>query len=134
MKKLLFDYMNKRQAKPKTSTPEELNKFVPGPVITISRDYGCHGSSIGLMLVNTINHKNKSRRKNTNDWQFISKEILEQSAKELNMKRDTLDVVSFAQNDDVFSNITSLFSGSFTMHRQELRLCGALHLMNFALW
>lgn len=132
MKKLLFDYMNKRQAKPKTSTPEELNKFVPGPVITISRDYGCHGSSIGLMLVNTINHKNKSRRKNTNDWQFISKEILEQSAKELNMKRDTLDVVSFAQNDDVFSNITSLFSGSFYASNTKIRNTIAKIIYNFA--
>lgn len=132
MKKLLFDYMNRRQAKPKKPSAEELDIYIPGPAITISRDYGCHGSSIGLMLVETINHKNKSRRKNTKEWQFVSKEILEQSAKELNMNRERLDTLSFNQKNDIFSNITSFFSSSFYTNNTKVRNTIAKIIYNFA--
>lgn len=132
MKKLLFDYMNRRQAKPKRPTAEELDPYIPGPAITISRDYGCHGSAIGLMLVQTINHKNQARRKNTREWKFISKEILEQSAKELNMTPDSLSNLSFTQKNDIFSNLSTFFSSSFYTNNTKMRNTIAKIIYNFA--
>lgn len=132
MKKILLDYMSRRQAKRKTTSKNELINFTPGPVITISRDYGCHGSSIGHLLVKTINHKNKARRKNEKEWKFVSKEILEQSAKELNMSKELLNDMSFAQSNDIFSNMTSLFSGSFYASNTKIRNTIAKIIYSFA--
>jgi len=58
----------------------ERHILTPGPVITISREYGCPSKIIAEMLtkkINELTHKKK--------WNWISKDILEDSAKKLGM-------------------------------------------------
>ncbi len=57
---------------------------IPGPVITISREYGCHGKRIAEKLADILTAKSKASGENK-QWRWISKEILEQSAKELKL-------------------------------------------------
>jgi cytidylate kinase len=62
---------------------EEPVKYAfPGPVVTISRELGCPAKTIAASLTEQLN---KIRSKVTKDhpWRWISKEILQESAREL---------------------------------------------------
>lgn len=50
----------------------------PGPVITISREYGCYASEIARLFVNEINNDGLKAK-----WDWVSNEILLQVAKNL---------------------------------------------------
>ena len=53
------------------------------PLVTISREYGCPSKPIGQMLVEALN--SGARKQHGHCWKFISKEILAESAKQLNI-------------------------------------------------
>ncbi len=52
----------------------------PGPVITISREYGCPSKLIAARLTEKINNSDTKKK-----WHWISKEILEESARKLGL-------------------------------------------------
>jgi len=58
----------------------------PGPVITISREYGCSAKKIAKLLVEQLN----TERKDKKDWTWINKEIFEDTAKALNLKQNRI--------------------------------------------
>jgi len=89
MANILLDYMSKRSEKNKTETKDA------GPVITISRDYGCFATQIAKEITIALNESNKAK------WKFISKEILEESAKELNVNKQEIAHL-FGANDKSF--------------------------------
>ena len=54
----------------------------PGPVITISRQFGCEGTLVARKL---IQHLNDYPHNYQEPWKYISKEVLYDSAKELSL-------------------------------------------------
>lgn len=132
MEKLFLDYMKNRSGAKKVPDNKALQKHTPGPLITISRLYGCHGSAIGHQLVDAINQKNAARNRNTDQWRFISKEILENSAQELNMTPDLLDDLSFEQRNDIFSNLATFFSNSYYATNTKIKNTIAKVIYNYA--
>ncbi len=59
----------------------------PGPVITISRDFGCRANEIAQRLVKKIEgHSHKPRR-----WTILNKEFLRQAAQELQLRPDKVE-------------------------------------------
>ncbi len=56
---------------------KEKQRITGGPVVTISREFGCPSKLITKMLVQKINSAQKSQ------WKWVSKEILSESAREL---------------------------------------------------
>lgn len=59
---------------------------IAGPVITISREYGCEGIILGERLTQALSKASSTFRKNTVlPWKFLSKEIFRQAAKELHL-------------------------------------------------
>ncbi len=56
-----------------------------GPVITISREFGCEAKIIAQKLSAKLNEICKNK-KNDVEWNWINKEILEASSNELNLK------------------------------------------------
>jgi len=78
MENLIYKYLFE-----KTSDSKQ-KKTDLGPVVTISREFGCSGSEIAQMLTESIN-KN-SVKKGQNSWRSINKEILGNAAKELDSK------------------------------------------------
>lgn len=58
-----------------------------GPFLTISREYGCHGFSLGLLLLDLLNEELPSGP----GWQIYHKEILEHLADETNMAQDIIE-------------------------------------------
>lgn len=90
MSNILLEYMKNRI---KSDTGKS-SKTMIGPVVTISRDYGCPAKRLAGMLsseLNRIELENYSK----NRWNWIGKEVLDESAKELNLKPNMVkDVVS----------------------------------------
>ncbi len=66
------------------------NTAFDGPVLTFSRQYGCEGNRIARMMVKEINDRPRLQKKHP--WQYISKEIIEDSAKELGLKPSVVDL------------------------------------------
>ena len=58
--------------------------FTPGPVVTISREFGCPSKLIAMMLTEALNKQNKGKR--SPHWKFINKEIVEESARKLEIR------------------------------------------------
>ena len=56
----------------------------PGPVITISRDFGCSAKLVAARLCEILNKKSEGGNSKA-EWETINKEIIEESAKELNL-------------------------------------------------
>ena len=56
---------------------------VPGPVVTISREFGCPSKLIAQHLTNELNkfHGAEKARK----WRFINKEVVEATARSLEL-------------------------------------------------
>jgi hypothetical protein len=92
MRNILADYMKSRMDKKANSVPFE--DF--GPIVTISREYGCPAKivaqDLGIKLNNVLFRANRKEQ-----WRWISKEILEESATELKMDKS---IVKSAVNAD----------------------------------
>lgn len=52
----------------------------PGPFVTISREFGCHGVPLGLLLLDIFNESVASGK----SWQIYHKDILDRLARETN--------------------------------------------------
>jgi len=77
----LADHMKERRTAPGPE-PEEC-----GPFVTISRQYGCHGFSVGLLLLELLNEDAEPGQA----WQIYHREILTNLAEETNIAEDVLD-------------------------------------------
>ncbi|HKK62154.1 MAG TPA: cytidylate kinase-like family protein [Bacteroidales bacterium] len=87
----------------------------PGPVLTISRELGCPAKKLACLLTEELN-KRKRKHGKEHDWHWISKEILSESAKELNVdcnqiehifeykKRSVLEDLLMAQSKEYYKS------------------------------
>nr|WP_319399729.1 cytidylate kinase-like family protein [uncultured Carboxylicivirga sp.] len=109
MDNLFLQYMKERSGQPKNSGSRKKNG---GPVVTISREYGCHGQRIGQLLAERINVELRKEgiRK---EWRMISKEILERSASELKLTSALLEDLSDYRQKSFFENLALFFSSSY---------------------
>ena len=81
-------------------------KIVPGPVITISRAYGCDEHDLVRALIKQLNQLRVSGLK-THAWKYINQEIIEESAKQLKMQAYDLENRVMIHNEpesDWFAN------------------------------
>jgi len=101
--------MKERTGKKKSSGP---NFDVPGPVITISREFGCPAARIANKLSMALTQKNLAEEKKVS-WRWISKEIIEESAKELNLSADLTQDLSDYKTRGFFENVALFFSDEF---------------------
>jgi cytidylate kinase len=78
MANIFLDYMTKR------AEISLLQNKSTGPIITFSREYGCFATQTAQNLVEVLTHKTK------NNWIYVTKEILEESAKELQVTKQEI--------------------------------------------
>lgn len=109
MDNLFLKYMRERTGKSKSSGPDF---YAPGPVITISRDYGCPGRRIARLLSETLTGKN-ARLGGSTEWKWISKEIIEESARELKLSPTLIQDLSDYRTRGFFENLALFFSDEF---------------------
>lgn len=68
---------------------QEASLKQPGPFLTISREYGCSGYFLGLLLVDLLSGEHTSRQ----PWKVYHREILHYLANETNIAEEILDRV-----------------------------------------
>lgn len=95
MDNILIKYLSERVQKEHDQT-----QYKSGPVITISRQYGCYASEIARLLSDRLNII-AQERKCKYRWQWIAKEILEKAARELDTTPEKIAHI-FAANERSF--------------------------------
>lgn len=109
MDNLFIKYMKERSGQKKQPGTSDT---LPGPVITISRECGCHGKRIAERLAALLNMK-ASKLGVEKQWRWISKEILERSAKELKLTPSLLKDLSDKKQTSFFENLALFFSDAY---------------------
>jgi cytidylate kinase len=91
----------------------------PGPVVTISRELGCPAKTIACMLADELNliRSNKAKR---HPWKWISKEILHESAKELDVDCDQIEHVFHYKNRNALEDL--LLAQSKNYYKSDLKI------------
>ncbi len=99
----LIEYMSRRMNDPehKASEKEEEDE---GPVVTISREAGCPGKKVSNILKETLDSILIR-----NQWSVISKEILANSAEELNLHPDRVRKIIDADQRNSLDEILAAF-------------------------
>lgn len=92
----------------------------PGPVITISREYGCPAKLIAQKLLDEIN-RIESLKGHKRKWKIVSKEILEESAKALEMNKSDIEYVFNYETPSTIDEILSSFSTRFYKSDRHVR-------------
>ena len=98
MDNVFIKYLSKKAKK------EAAKVFEPGPVITISRQYGCYATNIARNL------SDKLSEKSPNAWDYITKEILEEAAQKLDVSVHEIAHIFGADEKSFLSDIMVSFS------------------------
>lgn len=79
----------------------------PGPVITISREYGCPSKILAQILVDKLNVLDQEGHSHPARWKWISRELLEEAARDLRVEpRDINHIFNYQERsiiDDVLA-------------------------------
>ena len=98
MEDSLLLYLNNRMGKNEESYSSD--DLFPGPVVTISREVGCAGLKLARKLSDKLN-KGDSKRK----WKVFSKEIFDETARELEMDHQKLKNILKSEGRGTFDEI-----------------------------
>jgi cytidylate kinase len=102
-----------------------------GPVVTISRDYGCPAKRLAGMLSSALNRvelENYSK----NRWSWIGKEILDESAKELNLKPNMVKDIVNKEMGGVVDDIVLSLSHKYYPGDMKIRKTMGAVIRDFA--
>ena len=97
----------------------EKQKF-EGPVITISRECGCPGTKVAAGLVSRLNQV-KSTKVQDFPWRWINKEILSESAKELELDPADIEYIFKFEKKNFFDDILSSQSKKYYKSDRRIR-------------
>jgi cytidylate kinase len=107
----LLNYLKKRYEE------SLLKKTGPGPVITLSREYGCPAKAIAQKLSEVLsNHLDKSGTKYL--WKWYSKEILDESARQLQIDPSKIKYVFDYEKKGMLEDFFSSFSQYYQSDRK----------------
>lgn len=108
MENLFLKYMLERDERKTSKKPLNYS----GPVITISREHGCPAMHIAESLSEALTKRNIIIGKDS-PWKWISKEIIEESAKELKLSPDLTKNLADYKARGFFENLALFFSDEF---------------------
>jgi len=94
--------MNERRKRQESNIKRE-----PGPVITISREYGCYGSEIADLLAKKINETISHKE---DHWIYISHQVLHDASKALDVDPSEISHVFGAEEKGIIDEMFSIFS------------------------
>lgn len=83
----------------------------PGPVIMISRECGCSAKRIAIKLSKILSgYSYMSETKTDVEWKWVSKEIIEAAAQELEMEPEKVRSVFLSEAKNSLHEVTTAFS------------------------
>ncbi len=92
----------------------------PGPVITISREFGCSGKFLADKLVERLSEEGFVPDKG-NSWKVISKEILEHSARELELHPSQIEYVFKYEKKSAIDEILGALSSKYYKSDRKIK-------------
>ena len=93
----------------------------PGPVVTISREYGCPGQKIAQHLNDVLNQRLQHLGKKP-EWKWVGKEIFIEAAKDLNLQPEEVEHVFKQTERSVIDQVLSAQSSKFYKNDKSIRL------------
>lgn len=102
----------------------------PGPVVTISRELGCPAKLIAQKLMEKLNSILDLSEKNK--WKWISKEIMEESARELGVNLAEIQYVFDYKQHGILEDLLLSHSRKFYKTDRKVRNTIAKVIRNFA--
>jgi len=109
MENLFLKYMREHTGKYKGKRSAHVSQ---GPLITISREYGCSANEIASRLAATLTNK-VVKTAISKEWRVVSKEIIENSAKELELSPSIIHDLSHSKQNSFFGNLALFFSDNY---------------------
>ena len=91
----------------------------PGPVITLSREVGCPAKKIASLLTERLNQEKRAKAKD-HPWRWISKEIMMESAKELNVDSSQIQHIFEYKSRGVLEDL--LLAQSKDYYKSDLKI------------
>lgn len=98
---------------------EPAKNIYPGPVVTISRETGCPAKKIAACLTERLNTLKKDKSKD-HPWRWISKEILQESARELKVDSSQIQHVFDYKSRGVLEDL--LLAQSKDYYKSDLKI------------
>ncbi len=92
----------------------------PGPYISISREFGCVANNIAQKLSIELTKLNQKKGK-TKEWKWINKEILIESAKELELKPAKIEYVFLSQQKSAMDEFVSAMTKKYFKSDKQIR-------------
>ncbi len=114
MKVDLIKYMSERLKK------DAIREKEPGPVITISREFGCPAKRIAQKLVESLTRKMYVKGTNI-EWKYITKEIMSESAKELGLDPSKIQYVFEYEQKGLIDDIIAAQSTKYYKSDRKIR-------------
>jgi cytidylate kinase len=103
-----------------------------GPVITISRLYGCPAKIIAKNVSDELNMKAKVKGYNDLNWSYVTKEIMSESAKELEMDPSKIKYVFDYKKKGLVDEIVAAHSSKYYKSDRAIRKTIARVIRNMA--
>ncbi|MBN1115708.1 MAG: cytidylate kinase-like family protein [Bacteroidales bacterium] len=122
----LLKYMSNRLKEDEGGSEES------GPIVTISRLYGCPAKKVAIGLSEKLNQKNLAAGKITQKWKFITKEILSESARELEMAPKQIKYIFDYEQKSIIDDILSSHSLKYYKSDRKIRNTIAKVIRNMA--
>jgi cytidylate kinase len=107
------------------------NQAFPGPVVTIARELGCPSKGVAICLIEKLNSMKYNYSKKT-PWRWISKEILEESAKDLGVDLAEIQYVFDYKTHGILEDLLLSHSKKFYKSDRKIRGTIAKVIRNFA--
>jgi cytidylate kinase len=104
----------------------------PGPVVTLSREVGCPAKRIASQLTAHLNSIKKSKHAKDHPWRWISKEILQESSRELKVDSDQIQHVFDYKSRGVLEDLLMAQSKDYYKSDLKIRTTIAKVIRNFA--
>lgn len=114
MTNILLKYLEDRY---KYHIPKEEDES-PGPVITISRDFGCPANMCANNLAEILTKMDDGENE---PWKVISKEILEQAAKELGLTPEKIEFVFKFEKRSAVDEIIEALSSKYYKSERKIK-------------
>jgi cytidylate kinase len=103
-----------------------------GPVITISRLYGCPAKEIAKLLTEELTRKMISLGHKKTEWRYVTKEIMSESARELELAPKQIKYVFDYEQKSMIDDILTAHSNKYYKSDRKIRNTIARVIRNIA--
>ncbi len=103
-----------------------------GPVITISRLYGCPAKAVSQKLSELLNSKATAKGLKDIEWHFVTKEILNEAARELEMDPLKIEYIFDSEKKSLIEELLAAHSQKYYKSDRKIRNTVAKVIRNMA--